>query len=94
MTTEEDPMKAHYLFLAAALVLTGGQFAHAEQQVRQVADIKPSDDPNANDHAKLADMQKNGPSCPLINGSSASRDANTAAKNSESRVGSTGNTLE
>ena len=87
-------MKAHYLFLAAALVLTGGQFAHAESQVRQVVDLKPSDDPNANDRAKQVDMQKNGPSCPLINGSAASRDANTNVVDRDSRTGSNGNTLE
>lgn len=88
-------MKAHFFVLAAALVVFGGQIAHAEQaQVRQVVDIRPSDDPNANDRAKQADMVKNGPSCPLINGSAASRDANTAATTVDSRTHSTGNTLE
>ena len=70
-------MKA--LLLVTALMMTGASIANASQ-VRQVADIKQSDDPNSNESAKIADRIANGPSCPLINGSSASRDANTTAE--------------
>ena len=88
-------MKAHFLFIAVALIMTGGQIANAQKaQVRQVIDVKPSDDPNASDRAKFADMQKNGPSCPLINGSSANRDANTNTPTETARSATNSNTLE